>query len=141
MDAVRKYIKNVSIGLALQHLERTSKSHVVHHVEFQAARPGGHVPSRAPTCSSLGLGTICLAYHAATKDIDILQNMIFHRLYHTSRECLCHDPFLPAMHCSVDDCQRAVTVEEIRENTAKAPRFLGVCFGTVDLPQTSRCVD
>ena len=40
MDAVGKYIKNVSIGLALQHLKSTSKSHVAHHVECQTARPG-----------------------------------------------------------------------------------------------------
>lgn len=84
MDTVGKYIKNVSIDLAYQHFERTSKSHVAHHIECQAARPSGHVPSRAPTCCSLGLGTICLAYHAVTEDIDMFQNMIFHGLYHGS---------------------------------------------------------
>ena len=45
------------------------------------------------------------------------------------------------MHCSVDNCQRAVTVEEVRKNIVKAGRFLGVRFETVDLPQTSRCID
>ena len=141
MDAVRKYIQNVSIGLVLQHLERTSKSHVAHHVECQAARPGGHVPGWTPTRCNLGLGTICLAYHAVTEDIDMLQNMILHCLYHISRECLYHDSSLSAMHCSVDNCQRAVTVEEVRKDIVKAARFLGVCFRTVDLPQTSGCVN
>ncbi len=88
MDAVGKYIENVSIGLALQHLKRTSKSHVAHHVECQTARPGGHVSSRAPIRYSLGLGTICLIYHAVTEDIDVFQDMIFHCLYHISRERL-----------------------------------------------------
>lgn len=141
MDAVRKYIQNVTIGLALQHLERTSKSHVAHHVECQAARPGGHVPGRTPTCCSLDLGIICLAYHTITEDIDVLQNMIFHCLHHVCRECLCHDSSLFAMPCSVDNCQRAITVEEVRKHIVKAARFLGVRFGTVDLPQASGCVN
>lgn len=45
------------------------------------------------------------------------------------------------MHCSIDNCQRAVTVEEVRKNVVKAARFLGVRFGTVDLSQTSGCVN
>ena len=45
------------------------------------------------------------------------------------------------MHCSVNDCQRAVTVEEVRKNIVKAARFLSVRFGTVNIPQTSSCVN
>ena len=88
MDAVGKYIENISIGLARQHLKGTSESDVAHHVECQTARPDGHVSSRAPIHYSHGLGTICLIYHAVTEDIDVLQDMIFHCLYHTSRERL-----------------------------------------------------
>ena len=78
MNAVGEDIENVSIGLALQHFKHMSKSHVAHHVECQTARPGGHVPSRAPIRYSLGLGTICLTYHAVTEDIDVLRALIFH---------------------------------------------------------------
>ena len=54
MDAVGKYFENVSIGLALQHLKRTSKSHIAHHLECQTARPGGNVRAELQYVIALG---------------------------------------------------------------------------------------
>ena len=45
------------------------------------------------------------------------------------------------MQCSVNNCQRAVTVEEVRKCIVKAARFPSLRFGTVGLPQTSSCVN